>query len=224
GPPPPAARAAGRERSLTLHAWEGDVLGAALGMTDTGAVILNIREGGLLDGWNEANPKERVYPGLVITGVNGARGYWAIVESLKRPGVLTLTVSDQPPPTAGPKWFEDIAAMGRSVVPQEDGPSADSLFSSLPNVVAGDGGVDQCSICLDDIGPDEVLVELPRTVRSEIMKSVRSENLIQSEFLRKYVIPRISSGQRPQAGPMQYVPWLEWLAYVQYISHERMWK
>jgi len=171
----PPSKVAAREWRMTLSRKEGDVLGAALGDTDNGAVIINIQEGGLLDVWSEANLSPRLYPGLIITEVNGVRGYWAILEELQGPGELDLRISDQPPVLAGPRWFEDIAAMGRSLEKQQssggggssfmlrlrqEGPNAPSQFSSLPNVVAGDCGVDQCAICIDDVAPDETLVQL----------------------------------------------------------------
>jgi hypothetical protein len=172
----PPSKVAAREWSLTLNRAEDDVLGAALGDTDKGAVIINVQQGGLLDVWSEANLAPRLYPGLIITEVNGARGYWAILDALQVPGELELKISDQPPAHAGPRWFEDIAAMGRSLEKQQDnvgggngsfmlrlpqeGPSATSQFSSLPNVVAGDCGVDMCAICMDDVAPDETVVQL----------------------------------------------------------------
>lgn len=161
---------------MRLIRREGDILGAALGDTDKGAVIINIQEGGLLDAWNEANQSPRLFPGLIITEVNGVRGYWGIVEELEGPLELNLRISAQPPKRAGPTWFEDVAAMGRSLEKQrgkggggwssfmfplqQEGPGARSHFSSLPNVVAGDCCVDQCAICLDDVAPDETLVQL----------------------------------------------------------------
>ncbi|CAK0812638.1 unnamed protein product, partial [Prorocentrum cordatum] len=81
------------EWGLTLHKQEGDTLGVGLGNTSTGAVIFNIPEGGLVARWNEANQR-RLYPGQIITEVNGVRGYWPILEELSRPGVLALTISN----------------------------------------------------------------------------------------------------------------------------------
>jgi hypothetical protein len=155
------------EWSLTLHKREGDLMGVGLGNASTGAVIFNIPEGGLVDQWNEAN-QQRLYPGQVITEVNGVRGYWSILEELRRPGVLALTISNSPPPNAKPSWFEDIAATGKSLQKkggiqlrlEQEGSNATS-FSSLPTVKAGDCGVDQCAICIDDVGPGETLVQLP---------------------------------------------------------------
>jgi len=37
----------------------------------------------------------------------------------------------------------------------------EKVFTSLLAVVAGTVGVDQCAICLEDVGPDEVLTEFP---------------------------------------------------------------
>merc|ERR1740138_1167231 len=161
--------------SMRLIRREGDILGAALGDTVKGAVIINIQQGGLLEAWIWANPAPRLYPGVIITEVNGVKGYWDIMDELGGPGVLDITISEVPPAHAGPTWFEDIAAVGRSLEKQQDSgggvesfllrlqqedPNASSQFSTLPNVVAGDCGVDQCAICMDDVAPDESLVQL----------------------------------------------------------------
>jgi len=157
---------------VRVHKRAGDVLGAGLGNTDKGAVIFNVQENGLLDGWNKANPDEQLYSGLIIAEVNGITGYWSILEELRRPGVLTMKITAIPPKNAGPNWYEEIADMGRNLEAQggkssfmlrlhpQDG-SKSQTFSSLPTIRAGDCGVDQCAICIDDVNPDETLVQLP---------------------------------------------------------------
>jgi len=161
-----------REWSLHLFKRQGDVLGAGLGNTDKGAVIFNIQENGLLDGWNKAQLLSPLRPGLIITEVNGVMGYWNILEELRRPGVLDMKVSAEPPSNAGPNWFQQIADMGKVLEAQEgkssiilrlqpQEPNKKDQFSSFPSVRAGDCGVDQCAICIDDVGPDESLVQLP---------------------------------------------------------------
>jgi hypothetical protein len=169
---PQVAQESLREWSLQLVKRQGDVLGAGLGNTDKGAVIFNIQENGLLDGWNKTQVLNPLRPGLIITEVNGVMGYWNILDELRRPGVLDMKVSAEPPQNAGPNWFQEIAEMGKNLEAQggkssfmlrlqPQDPSTKNQFSSLPTVRAADCGVDQCAICIDDVGPDEQLVQLP---------------------------------------------------------------
>ncbi|CAK0864610.1 unnamed protein product [Prorocentrum cordatum] len=150
----------------------GDVLGAGLGNTDKGAVIVDIQEHGLFDLWNRAHDLPPLRPGLIITEVNGSTGYWDILGELQRPGLLSIRVSAEPPWNAGPNWFQEITEMGKTLQEttwggnrpfmvrlEQDG--AGDQFSSLSTVRAGDCGVDQCAICMDDVAPDESLVQLP---------------------------------------------------------------
>merc|ERR1719188_2684613 len=109
---------------------------------------------------------------MIIAEVNGISGYWLILEELRRPCVLVMKVTATPPKNAEPNWYEQIADMGRQLEAQDgqssfmlklqpqDG-SKSETFSSLPTIRAGDCGVDQCAICIDDIQPDETLVQLP---------------------------------------------------------------
>jgi hypothetical protein len=128
----------------------------------------------MLDKWNEANPRRQVFPGVVIIEANGCKGFWAILEELDKAETLSLRISRRKPKEAGPTWFEQIATKGRALLEQEhasgssfivrlkqDGPDSKSMLSCLPTVVAGDCGVDQCAICIDDVGPDESLIKLP---------------------------------------------------------------
>jgi hypothetical protein len=154
---------------------EGDDLGAILGNTenDDGAVIFTIHENGLIDAWNRTHLSNPLRPGLLIREVNGAVGYWDILENLRLPGVKDMRVSAEPPSNSGPNWLQEVLEMGRSLEEKcrssEDGSSRVPMlrlqpqdhFSSLPTVRAADCGVDQCAICIDDVGPDESLVLLP---------------------------------------------------------------
>jgi len=162
------------EWKLQLHRRQGDVLGAGLGNTDKGAVIFDIQENGLLNKWNRDHDLHPLRPGLIITEVNGITGYWDILGELQKPGILNIKVTAEPPWNAGSNWFQDITEMGKRFqdmarggkspfmlrLKQED-PGAKPKFSSLPTVRAGDCGVDQCAICIDDVAPDESLVQLP---------------------------------------------------------------
>lgn len=154
----------------------GDVLGAGLGNTSKGAVIMSIQQGGLLASWNQANPEEsRLRPGHIITECNGIAGYWAILEQIKKPGMLDMKVSSTPPSSAGRTWFEDIARMGRDLetssasskgsfmlkLQPQDPSTKNHTFSSLTTARAGDCGVDQCAICIDDLSPEDPVVQLP---------------------------------------------------------------
>jgi hypothetical protein len=158
--------------TIRLHKGAGDAIGASLGDVPTGAVLYCAQEGGVLDRWNRENPDRAVLPGFTIEEVNGVTGYWRLLEELRRPGPLDVKISTEPPKSAGPNWFEDIAAMARKIELSKDRspfmvrlPSQAShdekVFTSLPGVVACTAGFDQCAICLEDVGPDEVLTELP---------------------------------------------------------------
>lgn len=148
-----------------------------LGSTATGAVIYHIHEDGLIGGWNQANKMLRLYPGVRITEVNSVAGYWAIVEKLQMPGVLTLKVCSCPPKGTGPNWFSDVAAIGKSLQTQRGASVTSNFmirlqqvgsrdpgpFASLPTVAAGDCNVDQCAICMDSVGPGEAMVQFSCT-------------------------------------------------------------
>ena len=43
--------------------------------------------------WLETTPNQALAPGLLITVVNDAQGYQAIVDEMRRPGVLAVSVS-----------------------------------------------------------------------------------------------------------------------------------
>jgi len=151
---------------------QGDVLGAALGSTGSGAVIFSIQENGLLDAWNRTQLSNPLRPGLTITDVNGVVGFWDMLEELRRPGVHEMKVSAEPPSNSGPDWFQEVAKMGQSLEEKWSSEAQGSKsamlrlqpqdqFSSLPTVRAADSGVDQCAICMDDFGPDEQIALLP---------------------------------------------------------------
>jgi hypothetical protein len=152
----------------------GDLLGAGLGNTDKGAVVCNLHEGGLLDGWNKANPQQLVRPGFIITEVNGVMGYWDILDEFRKPGALNMKVSGTPPENSGPNWFKEIEEMGRKFQSQggkssfmlrlqsrDPGAHKINNFCSFPTVRASECGIDQCAICIEDVGPDDQLVQLP---------------------------------------------------------------
>ncbi|CAK0899685.1 unnamed protein product [Prorocentrum cordatum] len=173
-PARPPAGAAGRECpeqfTIRLHKGAGDAIGASLGDVPTGAVLYCAEEGGLLDRWNKENPEAAVQPGFIIEQVNGVRGYWGLLEELRGPGPLHVRVNTVPPPSAGPNWFEDIATMAKKIEQdrspfmvrlQSEALQDEKVFKSLHEVVACEAGLDQCSICLVDVGPNEVLTELP---------------------------------------------------------------
>jgi len=155
---------------LRLHRGKSDYLGASLGNTEKGAVIFDVQERGLLHRWNLTNPDKMVRPGFIITEVNGVTGYWPLLDEVKKPGVLSMVISATPPRNAGPRWFEEIEEMGKSFEKQQTSGQTNhspfmirlgGAFSSLPTARAGDCGVDQCAICLEDVDADEHLVQLP---------------------------------------------------------------
>jgi hypothetical protein len=170
--PPVSIGGAPREWAVQIVKREGDVLGADLGKMDNdGAVIFSIQEDGLLDAWNRTHLSNPLRPGLIITEVNGAVGYWDILEELRRPGVLDMKLSPEPPSSSGPNWSQEVTKMvekwsfeaqgGRGAMACMLRLQPQDHFSSLPTVRAADCGVNQCAICIDDVGPDESLLLLP---------------------------------------------------------------
>lgn len=170
---PPGPASARADFSVRVHRQLGDVLGAGFGNTSKGAVILSIKKNGLLDGWNKANPCQALHSGLIITEVNGVTDFWSILEELHKPGELAMMISATPPENASSNWFEEIAEIGRELEAQ-DGRSSFMLrlepqdpgekiqkFSGLPNVRAGETGVEQCAICMEDVSEDDTMVQLP---------------------------------------------------------------
>jgi len=161
--------------AVDVHKREGDVLGAALGNNEEGAVVVAVEEHGLFEDWNRAHPEQALRPGVIITEVNGVSGYWSILEEIQKPGALAMKVSSRPPRNAGANWLREIEEMGARFRKQggvntssfmlrlqpKDTNTNSPAFSSLPTVRAGDCGVDRCAICLDDVGPEETLVQLP---------------------------------------------------------------
>jgi hypothetical protein len=160
--------------AVDVHKRQGDVFGAALGNNEEGAVVVAIEDHGLFGVWNRAHPERALRPGVIITEVNGATGYWSILEEIQKPGALAMKVSRRPK-NAGANWLRDIDEMGTRFRSQggvntssfmlrlqpNDKNSSGPAFSSLPTVRAGDCGVDQCAICIDDVGPEETLAQLP---------------------------------------------------------------
>ncbi|CAK0808190.1 unnamed protein product [Prorocentrum cordatum] len=167
--PPAGAPGRGRPERFTirLHKGAADALGASLGMVPTGALLYSVEEGCVLDRWNKANPDAAVLPGCVIEQVNGVGGYWPLMEELRRSGPLEVRVSAVPPQSAGPNWFEDVAKIGREMGITDKSPfmvrlpseasQGEKVFTSFPSVVACAAGIDQCAICFEDVGSDEVL-------------------------------------------------------------------
>jgi hypothetical protein len=140
----------------------GNVLGASLGNTDKGAIIFNIQKNGLLDLWNRVHEFQPLRPGYIITEVNGIMGYWDILEELWKPGVFEMKITNEPPESARPNWFQDVTKVresleyrGKCLLKLHQ--STLTVFSSLPTARAGDCGVDHCAICMDDVLPGEIL-------------------------------------------------------------------
>lgn len=159
---------------VTVDKRPGDLLGVGLGNSEKGAIIFNIHEDGLLHGWNKANPQQLLRPGFIIKEVNGVTGYWDILDEFRKPGVLIMEVSGTPPENCGPNWFEEIEAMGKKfesqgdktsvmvrLQPRDPGAAKNNEFCSFPTVPASECGVDQCAICIEDVGPNDQLAQLP---------------------------------------------------------------
>lgn len=48
------------------------------------------------------------------------------------------------------------------LTPQTSQDDSENKLISLPSVVASTAGFDQCAICFEDVGPDELLAQFPR--------------------------------------------------------------
>lgn len=158
--------------TVTLEKKPGDKLGIGLGSTRAGAAIFSIKAGGLLDKHNQGVEEEsQVFPGCIVLEVNGKMGYWAIFEEITKLGTFVITVTNQAPAGVSDSWFQEIADLGKEMEARgspfmlrlrpdhPDGTTAS--YSSLPTVRAGDVKVDQCAICLADVGEDAKLMQLP---------------------------------------------------------------
>mmetsp|Transcript_78792 Transcript_78792/g.205496 ORF Transcript_78792/g.205496 Transcript_78792/m.205496 type:complete len:142 (+) Transcript_78792:90-515(+) len=85
-----------------------------------------------------------------------------------------MKVSTSPPKNC-PNWSHVIEEMGQRLrdhtdanacafmlrLQPQDENTKSTIFSHLPTIRAGDCGVDQCAICMDDVDPEEFLVQLP---------------------------------------------------------------
>lgn len=164
-----------RTFEVNIQRKKGDVVGAVLGNTKSGAVVISISEGGILDQWNANNPYHNVRPGFIVEEVNGQGGYWNVMKQMRKLGNLTIKIS-QPPADASPSWFEQVEEMARAMEkqatndlillklqPKHASDATASKVASLQCTRASDCGVDQCAICLEDVLPNETLVQLPCT-------------------------------------------------------------
>jgi hypothetical protein len=171
-----------KDKGTSLGVSLGGISNCGLSMASSlkslsGAVILNIKEGGLMDEWNSQNPLSQLEVGHTITAANGVRGHWNILEELGKEGVLEMEVRRTPLES---RWQSDIARLvGPAGVKEQqsplgsltlclptnpDGslrsPDVDSVVS-LPRVAASDIGATHCCICVEDLAPDDKVVQLP---------------------------------------------------------------
>jgi hypothetical protein len=157
---------------VELEKRPGDRLGVSLGRTGKGAVIVSLKAGIFADYNVFAKQERKVRVGFIIVSVNGKTDYWELSEELKKIGDLRMVISPTPPKGANASWFEDIERMGKStdlhsdgnsfaVKVKSDNPKDQFAFSSLPVMKASECECDQCAICLEDVDPDDPVVELP---------------------------------------------------------------
>jgi hypothetical protein len=150
---------------VELEKRPGDKLGVSLGNSSKGAVIFGLKASGLLERYNaEASEERKLHAGFIIVEVNGKRGYWDIFEEMRKNGPLKMVISQTPPEGASRNWFEEVESTERNLATQGSNivvKGQKGASSSLSTVQAGDVGVDQCAICLADVGPNTNLVQLP---------------------------------------------------------------
>lgn len=167
--------------SVTIEKGQNCVLGVDVGNAagdESGAVILNVKGYGLMSEWNRRNPTKQLCAGNIIVEVNGTRGYWGILRELSGSGRHELLVRLSMPVEGWPGWREQISQFGEAILHQDSlaalrfrKPQGASIFSSvetavdsftlLPGVRAGDVGVMYCCICMEAVGPDTSLAQLP---------------------------------------------------------------
>ncbi|CAK0908871.1 unnamed protein product, partial [Prorocentrum cordatum] len=98
---------------VRLHRGADDLVGVSLGDAASGAVLVCVKEGGIVDKWSRSNPSRAIRPGYIIEEINGVRGYWNLLDVLRNEGPLVFKVATVPPASAGPDWFEEIAATAK---------------------------------------------------------------------------------------------------------------
>jgi len=115
---------------------------------------------------------------MIVVEANGCRGYWDIVEQIAQAGTHEMLVQRTPPRK---DWQAQISNLAEALRQQNstgsltlglngngvdlrraaDAQELAHQFTCLPNVRASDCSVTQCCICINDVDPDETLVQLP---------------------------------------------------------------
>jgi hypothetical protein len=164
------AAASNELQRVSLVKGQGDRLGLDLGNAlgaDGGAVILGVHDGFLAARWNKSHPEQEFRTGMIIVQANSVRGYWSILDEVGKSGSLELLLQRTPPKE---NWDAEILSLGQALQSTQSVPlrlrfstpgSDNETFVSLPAVRAGECGTTQCAVCLEDLEPDDPLVQLP---------------------------------------------------------------
>eukprot|EP00928_Gymnodinium_smaydae_P070559 TRINITY_DN5436_c0_g1_i1.p1 TRINITY_DN5436_c0_g1~~TRINITY_DN5436_c0_g1_i1.p1 ORF type:complete len:366 (-),score=44.60 TRINITY_DN5436_c0_g1_i1:249-1346(-) len=117
------------------------------------AIIASVSEAGLLADWNRLNPSKRVRSGDKIVAVNNVRGnFWPMMFELQGSGTHHIIVMPGSPADLIP-----VAPARRSGPPT----ASREFVNDLPRATANEYGSTECSICLEDLDPDTLVVQLP---------------------------------------------------------------
>jgi hypothetical protein len=120
--------------------------------------------------WNDQNPEHRLQVGHLILEVNGIRGdSSAMMGAIKQCKDIELIVRDVKVMEflhqmlqyrrLTPLHYELLRALDEST-PTKTGITRMNVVQ-MPRVLASDVGADQCSICFDEYGEDDLVTQLP---------------------------------------------------------------
>mmetsp|Transcript_85760 Transcript_85760/g.135448 ORF Transcript_85760/g.135448 Transcript_85760/m.135448 type:complete len:223 (+) Transcript_85760:55-723(+) len=160
-----------------------DVLGIDMMEKDGDILIARVKQAGLFPDWNERNPEARVRDGDLVVSVNGCTdNFWEKVSLLQGTGIMEVVVKStgsranlpqdrlpmampmQNATTAMADWGDYEFADHLAGVTGEERARCTvekSFIDTLPRVVAGNCGVTECSICLDEMSCETCVVRLP---------------------------------------------------------------
>jgi hypothetical protein len=158
---------------VTLFSGRGLKVGANLGkLSEGGAVIVSIEEGGLFHQWNQSDPTITLEIGHIITEADGATGYYDILQRLSSPGDVKLLVQGTAQGSAAcHDWSSDTSESAESTTSTVSSSKVrlfshrkrgkvEEVFACLDEMSAGDLGVSECCVCLADVPDDAMLVPL----------------------------------------------------------------
>lgn len=152
--PPAIEREENQEMHILFKTVEGVGLGGrAKANNNHEAVIFEIYSGGALDTWNQRNPAKRIRPGDKIVAVNDTqRDFWPMMFELRSTGTHHIVISRG--------TLEEFVSI-HSAEELKPAKLSRAGVESLPKVPAGELEATECSICLEDLRPTDLVSQLP---------------------------------------------------------------